>query len=439
MAYYYVKNGGTATGDAGRSTSPRTGGFSAMGASNYYGSLYDVFAGGIPATVPNGDIIIISHSHSETVSSTLELNVQVSYYTNMYLSVDDSDVTIYSKGATLNASGLLTLGAATSQKRSGYFKGIIINAPSGMTLNNRESLITFDSCEVDCGSTGFLSNYDSVRFKDSIVEFSLLFGGNVFIEGGSLSAHYWVGIFSGTDEVHAIGCDFSGSTSSSLHSNRVVNVVRLESCKIPTSWLPLNNYQNETQSSPFLIEAIGCGTDNKYYSHVRNTHEALIELTDQVGLNYSEEANNLSYLIASRGYVSKAKPARCKLIEMYAQDLSKGDTTYRVNLLLDTGTVSSLSDSEFWVDVFHTDNNDLVNNSILSSRNEGVVVAGSELALSSEVWQGNLPAGLKAYHVDVQLDASTLANVTLGSVKIYVNLGVANADVYVCPAVQVGT
>ncbi len=38
-SYYYFKNGGTATGDAGRYTTQQTGSFTTLGSSNYYNDL----------------------------------------------------------------------------------------------------------------------------------------------------------------------------------------------------------------------------------------------------------------------------------------------------------------------------------------------------------------------------------------------------------------
>ena len=40
MAFYYVKNGGTAIGDAGRYATKQTGSFAGLGAANYYGAIY---------------------------------------------------------------------------------------------------------------------------------------------------------------------------------------------------------------------------------------------------------------------------------------------------------------------------------------------------------------------------------------------------------------
>ena len=61
MAYYYVKSGGTATGDDGRYASQQTGSFAALGASGYY----DNISAAIVATTPPilGDFINPSDLH----------------------------------------------------------------------------------------------------------------------------------------------------------------------------------------------------------------------------------------------------------------------------------------------------------------------------------------------------------------------------------------
>ena len=48
MAYYYVKNGGTATGDAGRYATQQTGSFATLGTANYYNDIITAIAATTP-------------------------------------------------------------------------------------------------------------------------------------------------------------------------------------------------------------------------------------------------------------------------------------------------------------------------------------------------------------------------------------------------------
>lgn len=67
MAWYYVKSGGTATGDGGRVTTQRTGAWSGT-ASEYYDEIQDA---NVATTVPNdGDFILCSHLHSKLDAAT---------------------------------------------------------------------------------------------------------------------------------------------------------------------------------------------------------------------------------------------------------------------------------------------------------------------------------------------------------------------------------
>ncbi len=72
MSFFYVKSGGTASGDAGRETVARTGSYATMGASAYYPSVDDALS--TPTTPPvAGDIIFISDqtAHNYTATATL--------------------------------------------------------------------------------------------------------------------------------------------------------------------------------------------------------------------------------------------------------------------------------------------------------------------------------------------------------------------------------
>ena len=61
-AYYYVKSGGTATGDAGRYTTQQTGSFADLGAANYYATIDAALDALTPSA--GGDFICVSDIHS---------------------------------------------------------------------------------------------------------------------------------------------------------------------------------------------------------------------------------------------------------------------------------------------------------------------------------------------------------------------------------------
>lgn len=87
MAYYYVKNGGTATGDTGRYASQQTGSFAALGAANYYNDI----AGAIAATTSpaSGDFVIVSDLSVNTTGLSLTGIASNPFFV---VSVDDANV-----------------------------------------------------------------------------------------------------------------------------------------------------------------------------------------------------------------------------------------------------------------------------------------------------------------------------------------------------------
>lgn len=95
--YYYVKNGGTATGDGGRYTAQQTGTWAAEfpTTAEYYDTIGDALAA---TTIPvDGDYIMCSDVHiiayDNLSNPTISNNVTV-------VSVDNTDITLYKPGAS---------------------------------------------------------------------------------------------------------------------------------------------------------------------------------------------------------------------------------------------------------------------------------------------------------------------------------------------------
>jgi hypothetical protein len=438
MAFYYVKSGGTATGDAGRSTTARTGSFAAMGASAYYPTIKSIFADQATTgnTAVDGDTILVSDLHSESHAGVnLMLGSVSNYLIPSIISVSDSDVSVYSKGAIVEAtSGKLELGSYVNFK-SGYFiKGLIFNC-SGTTAfetDNRYSKVEFIECDVNGSSSASLYISES-SWVDCNVLGKLVYGSVNTFSGGSLTVT-WSYLTSTYTEWQLYGVDLSGSAGSSKFNYGCT--VRLENCKLyefppvkSTAFRPLDS-----------VSYIGCGVGNESYSFAHLLFAGEVISSEIVYLNYKYDgANFLSGQMNSNSSCSRGTPLRFKLCEIPAQNLATIDTTYRVNLLLDTATKATLSDSDFFIEVKHSSNANLALGETETSRNTGLISDATELTASAETWQGTLPATNKAYQVDITLSAAQLTNVTNGNVTVWVNLATPNTDVYVCPAVQIGT
>lgn len=438
MAFYYVKSGGTATGDAGRSATARTGSFAAMGTSAYYPSIKAIFADQATTgnTAIDGDTILVSDLHSETYAGVnLSLGSVSNYLIPSIISVSDGDVSTYSKGAIVEAtSGRLELGSNVNFK-SGYFiKGLIFDC-SGATsfdTDNRYSRVEFIECDVN-GSSSVSLNIVESSWVDCNVLGKLVYGSVNTFSGGSLTVT-WSYLASSNTEWSLYGVDLTGSVGTSKFSYGTT--AKLENCKL-YEFPPVKYSAFRPLDSVIYI---GCGVGNESHSFAHLLFAGEIISSEIVYLNYKYDGTNfLSGQMNSNSYCSRGTPLRFKLCEIPAQNLAATDTTYRVNLLLDTATKATLSDSDFFVEVKHNSNTNLALGEAETSRNTGLVSDATELTSSAETWQGTLPAEYKTYQVDITLSAASLNNVTNGNVSVWVNLATPNTDVYVCPAVQIGT
>jgi len=435
MAFYYVKSGGTAIGDAGRSETQRTGSFTSMGAANYYDSIYDVFAGGVPTTTVDIDYVIVSHLHIETHGSVnLGISSSTNYRHPKIFSVSDSDCQTYLKGAkVICTAGTLDITNAVNFKSGCYIKGVIFEClGSHFDTNNRYANPTFVECDIIGNSSTNLNHAKSV-FIDCNISGKIFYGSqNIYIGGSqSITWSYNRGACAET-EYH--GVDLSASSGSSKFSYG--NNLKLFNCKL----FEFPPVKYGTYRSVDSVEYIGCDVAGNNHHYALHTFSGEAYTNDDIYLHYKyDDVNKSSLALNTDSRADLGANLKVKLCEIPAQDLSATDKTYRVNLLLDTATAATLSDSEFWVEVSHSDNATLALGKLVSSRNADILSSGTELTASAETWGGTLPTGNKAYQVDITLSSASLSNVTNTNVVVYVNLAVPNCDVYICPAVQIGT
>jgi len=131
MAFYYVKSGGTASGNAGRYASAQTGDFTTLGASGYYDSIEDALAA---TTRPvDADLVLVSDLHNKIEIDTIAYSIPTATQGDAvkFICVSDSDITQRSSGAqesTAAARNALMTGSM-------YFQGITINCDLDFTFS----------------------------------------------------------------------------------------------------------------------------------------------------------------------------------------------------------------------------------------------------------------------------------------------------------------
>lgn len=141
MAYFYVKSGGTATGDGGRVATQRTGSFASMGASAYYDSVEDASN----ATTPfaHGDFICISDLHAKVhAADTSWHNASVPFSEGdkpiTFISVDDANCEDYKKATTVQESHSTqtdtSLSGTNGDDNSYAYIGIFVHAGDDISI-----------------------------------------------------------------------------------------------------------------------------------------------------------------------------------------------------------------------------------------------------------------------------------------------------------------
>lgn len=432
--YFYVKSGyGTNVG-ATPFTSKQTGAFSGLAATSCYDSLLDL------SGVAVGDFILVSHVHNKVYATETSFNVAGGYGLIAVYSVDDSNCESYKKGAheEVTTGDFYVNGETLRQHYT--ITGISFKALAGNlhidcyhTLSNLEDCTLYAS-----GHLNLSSKSKKGYIKNCVITCAYIsaFDANFEYVGGSISVTNFLSSCNGASRHSNV--DFRGSSPTAylVGDSGIRSAYRQEfnQCMLPT------NYRvREPSTYSYLYDVVLNGCD-EYFSFARYNRYSEIKSTTNLYLNYKyDDVNSLSVLVSSLSLVNNSLSVSYKLCEIPAQDLSATDKTYRVNLLLDADTVAKLSDSDFWIEVSHSNNTDLALGNIVSSRNTDILAIGTELTASTETWLGTLPTNTKAYQVDITLSAASLTNVTNGNVIVYANLATPNTDVYVCPAIQIGT
>lgn len=291
MAYYYIKSGGTGSGDTGRFASAQTGSFATIGSSNYYPSASAALAA---TTAPaSGDYLCFSDAHdheygANTSNAVGNLNL---------VCVQDLNCDVLSSGAIERAtSGAYDL--TFSGLAGEIIRAIGISFKAGdncVVAGNTSNVSTYlKNCTVECtgasvvdlllaGGSGdssyiWMEDTDIRLPNSSSANSSLRVGGGiqVFWKGGSLlsNANNALNVFStnaaGGHYIECDGVDFTNMAANGYLMNNVdataddMSLVKYFNCII-NSDVSLNS-STPMAETYHRAEAYGCGNGDQYYS-----------------------------------------------------------------------------------------------------------------------------------------------------------------------------
>lgn len=277
-AYYYVKTGGTATGDAGRYATKQSGSFASLGAAGYYPTVTDAIAA---TTAPvGGDFILVSDAHSDAQSSN-------KYFTNPstgkpFNVVCVSDAAIDSpRGASRGLEQVYGSTTDMHLQYGGYYEGMHLKTDDNIQITQSYGAVFRDCILEFTGSADalYLLDGNEARLYDCELRaastnscITASGGARVIMRGGSMTNT------AGADGINYAGAtnggmffDFAGVDLTGITGNLISGVgnsgaaddlieVRIDRCK--------------------LAAGVGLGSSEPL---ANNTHRILVTRSSSVG------------------------------------------------------------------------------------------------------------------------------------------------------------
>ena len=330
MAYYYVKNGGTAVGDAGRYASQQAGSFATLGAAGYYNDIVAAIAA-TTSPVAN-DFINVSDLHSFSSGSAITYTGQ-SVTPFFIVSVDDSDV---AAGRTSMNTPLEHAqgGSADISVGNCFISGVSLLSNDNIIFNGSSSLYdcsmtvngSSDVCCQISGDGSSLALINTVMNGDNTNSIPIIINGGASISmvGGAvrtLSVGLNVltsgGFASGGGFIDMRGVDLSGVTGvlvSDVGNNQSsddVIQVRFDMCKLAAG-VSFTNEIFKSSNQRLLATRCSDNSASAEYQYHLHTFGGDVDDDSVVFRNedqpFTESNQKISYKIVTNSDVSLGSP-----------------------------------------------------------------------------------------------------------------------------------
>ena len=455
MAYFYVKDGGTATGDAGRYATQQTGSFASLGAANYYDSIG---AAMVATTVPDlGDWILISDAsttHTYTADEIWTTSLSGGAWPSplKMVSVSDTAIDSYSPGAKeTNSSGDMRHNGIISTYGIDW---VCAGGIPGPQTTNRD--VRFFLCDVqstgqsiqanDNGTVLHIEHVTSTAASLS-TRFRAAAGGMLNFRGVTVAgtpttifANY--GASYGA-RINAFGCDFSTVTTqdaSGTDNNTTQDVSSLyfERCKRNTS--QTNFIFQHTPIRPVLDATVShsgnTNAEEEYYLGMVGCHYEMVTDTafyrDSTTSFPSAETVSLKYVIDSKAAFFDPAIIRFPVTRYVPLSNTASD---KVTLYLLTS--ATLTDTEMWGVMHYADGTTRTQGNFVNSSSNTVSGkmfldpfsgAGTTLTTNTEAWTGRTTEN--RYQLDFDTSGDPGADCV---VRIDLFIAKPSITVYICP------
>ncbi len=442
MAYYYVKNGGTASGDAGRYASQQAGTFAALGASGYYDNTTAAKAA---TTAPVAeDFILISDLHDFTAAGTLSvIGIPVN---NFYMiAVDDAniDAARTSGNRAREAAASAQDAVVTDTYVSGieifagddhFFAGNNIFIDSVVSCDGINDVLinsSGDGCslnmvggELNCGSSAVIPIVTGTGM-------TLEFVGITLVSTVDITNLSNAGFVNGGGHIYANGCDFTpitGTLIANVGASEAIDDlidVKFDMCKLASGVAFTNEtFKSYNQRALFTrCSDSSAAAEYQYHLHAFggdvDDDSAIFRNESPV---FTDSNQKISYKIVTNSDASLASPLWFDMPLNKWSPLSVGVTdTLRFYITSNT----ALTDKDIYIEISYPDGTNKQTPNFLSSAPTTVggtldlMAAGTTLTTdATSTWTGALS---NLYQIDLDTSIDVGAD-TYPIIKVYVTI-----------------
>ena len=369
MAWYYVKNGGTATGDAGRYGTQQTGSFAGLGAAGYYNDLVAAFAATTAPTT--GDFILVSDLHNFTYAGAASIT-GTSPGNFIIMCVDDANIDAYrtsgNRGFESAASNQDYTLTDISMKGMEIAAGDDIFPVTNVVMGDCKLTLSGpnDSLSLFNDRRSLILNDSEVALDDASATINIqngcvlyMYGGSVTTTSGGLTGLI-TGSISGGMQAEFWGVDLT-SVTGTLINNVGGNVnddtidIRFDRCKLNASVAFTNeDFQFYGQRAEF-IRCSSSDNGSEYAYHLTAfggevDDDTTVYRNDDVA--FTDSAVKISYQIVTNTDVNVAEPLWFDFPISRRADLTSASTDTLRFFIASTDT---LTDADIYINVLYPD------------------------------------------------------------------------------------
>ncbi len=447
MAYYYVKSGGTATGDAGRYASQQTGSFATLGAANYYNDIQDAIDNSTTSPVA-GDFINVSDLHVDSVATSI---IYTGTVANPYYIVSVDDSTIENSRTSGNFAEEENTANSDIAIKQSFISGVSLISADAIIFSGANILhdckltVPGNTDEtVDLSTDGSSVNLvnTAIHCNDAGAKpFTIDQGGTIAMTGGSIQTTAGSvtnltngGFTAGGGALLIEGADLSVVTGT-LIANVGSNVpadhaidVKINLCKLAAGVAFTNEvFKSYNQRALFTrCSDSSTAAEHQYHLHAFGgdvDDDSTIRRADDPA--FEDSGTTISYKIVTNSDASLGSPLWFDFPNTIWAALSAGATdTLRIHV----ASTATLTDKDIYVEVSYPDgtNKQTPNRVCSAPATVGgtldLMATGTTLTTDSgSDWRdgGSALAGHNEYYIDVSTSGDVGAD-TVPIVKVYV-------------------